>query len=331
MALDLTFVLPIAIVGGALLLIAMVLICISCCVVNNRHRNAPKDESKPVVLIITQIDGIERMWAQDAAVTEEVVQQYERLMRVLISAHGCYEVSLHDHITFTIATDSVATAVEFCEDVQSQFYRQLLLTDFVDQFYAAEDRQRAVVDSDARAYMDDVEAGKVANCWRGLRVRVSAHVGKASIQKTSQGYDYEGDVARGAIELSAFPAGGQIVFSQPFVESMPSESSKKRCRPLVFENPAFRLYLPGFGISTVFEYVIPEFASRWFPTASSMAFATPQAQGLDNVTVFVVRQPAQLHCASKLSPSPPSDTPEQEMSVVSLGSSRHSRSSAQVY
>lgn len=330
MALDLAFVLPIAIVGGTLLLIALMLVCISCCVVNNRNRYAPKDESKPVVLIITQIDGIEKMWAQDAIVTEEVVQQYERLMRVLINAHGCYEVSVHDHITFTIATDSVATALEFCEAVQTEFYRQLLLTDFVEKFYEAEDRDRAVIDSDARAHLDDVQAGKVSTCWRGLRVRVSAHVGKASIQKTSQGYDYEGDVARGAIELSAFPAGGQIVVSQPFVEAM-SESMKQRCRPLAFENPGFRLYLPGFGISTVFEYVVPEFVSRWFPTASSMAFATPQAQGLDDVTVFVVRQPAQLHSASKHSPSPPSDTPEQEMSVVSLGSSRHSRSSGHVY
>eukprot|EP00796_Vickermania_ingenoplastis_P007401 gene7401-5212_t len=193
---------------------------------------APKDETKPVTIMFTDIQSSTALWAEFPEEMAEAMESHHEIIRHEINTYNGYEVKTIGD-SFMIACSSTLIAVQLAVAVQQALYNYSWKTDCFDQFYyqmnaLAEEQARTMnnFDSGEFQFSEPKFPGAADNVltlpedykkkWNGLRVRIGIHTGMCDIRfdEVTKGFDYYGDTVNIAARTEATAMGGQILMTK---------------------------------------------------------------------------------------------------------------------
>ncbi len=167
--------------------------------------NAPTDPKLPFSIVFTDVQASTRLWGTYPAEMSEAIQQHHKIIRKCIARHNGYEVKTIGD-AFMVAFRDPCDAVKFALSVQESLYEDMKCPD-IDQFYI------------------ENFPGDSGSPWKGLRVRIGAHVGtgQVSFDEVTLGWDYYGNVVNTAARIEAAGHGGQTLISAELLKALPAE------------------------------------------------------------------------------------------------------------
>ncbi|EAN77373.1 expression site-associated gene 4 (ESAG4) protein, putative [Trypanosoma brucei brucei TREU927] len=177
--------------------------------------SAPMDPTDPVTLIFTDIENSTSQWASHPNVMADAVAAHHSLIRTLIGNYDCYEVKTIGD-SFMIASKSATAAVRLARDLQRCFLNYRWGTDSIDNFYRAEEKQVAELNSKAEPPSAQLDPEVYRKLWNGLRIRAGIHTGLCDIRydEVTKGYDYYGQTANMAARTESIANGGQVLLTR---------------------------------------------------------------------------------------------------------------------
>jgi len=183
---------------------------------NRDTTSAPKDSTKPFVVVFTDIESSSLLWGRDATEMARCLQTHHEIIRALIQLHHMFEVKTAGD-SFMVTCVSPSDAVNFAIDLQSNFFDSNWYWDGVDQLYKEIHNafhKSAKAPDEGKVQYEDV--------WNGLRVRIGIHYGRGEItcDSTTKGYDYYGPVVNIASRIESAGHGGQILISLDAIKAL---------------------------------------------------------------------------------------------------------------
>eukprot|EP00668_Euglena_longa_P006367 GGOE01007584.1.p1 GENE.GGOE01007584.1~~GGOE01007584.1.p1 ORF type:complete len:1002 (-),score=298.94 GGOE01007584.1:1284-4289(-) len=174
-----------------------------------RHRRgrrdnskAPKNPNKDMCVLFTDIQASTTLWAEVPEVMAPALDVHHTIIRKLIRKYRCYEVKTIGDSFMVACADPIA-GVQLSLAIQEALYQHDWESDDLDKVYRRQ--------TDCHLSHDAYHS-----CWRGLRVRVGMHYGRAQVtfDETTKGYDYYGTVVNAAARIEGAAHGGQVVMSR---------------------------------------------------------------------------------------------------------------------
>ena len=180
---------------------------------------APKDSTKPVTILFTDIESSTKLWACCPEDMGTALDHHHAVIRACIKRHGGYEVKTVGDC-FMIAIADAAAAVRLALDIEASLWTHPWATDAFDRFYEevlGTGIERKGSDADMATF---AHHNSRPNLWRGLRVRIGMHAGLADVKfdETTKGYDYYGNTVNVASRIEDSAHGGQILASREVLE-----------------------------------------------------------------------------------------------------------------
>lgn len=211
---------------------------------------APKDATKPVAMVFTDIQASTTLWASVPTVMARALDLHNSTLRACLARNNGYEVKTIGD-AFMIAFASVEDAVTFSLEAQQDLYDADWATDEIDMVY--EDM------ADANGLVT------IQELWNGLRVRIGVHCGLLDIHldPVTQGYDYHGNVVNTTARVEDAGHGGQVVVTQDVLDALPSGFMSKHQTEVKDIGPT---ELRGLLQPVVLTQLLPKaFVGRTFP------------------------------------------------------------------
>ncbi|EPY25002.1 receptor-type adenylate cyclase A [Strigomonas culicis] len=199
---------------GVVLIVATVVVIVHYFFGTSRdNRTAPKDPTRPVTLLFTDIQSSTALWAACPQEMPDAVSAHHSIIRGLIVKHKCYEVKTIGD-AFMIASGSAYAAVRLAYDLQIAFLKYDWDSASLNRCYDAFEHTKAQDDPTYHAPVYASEEERQA-LWNGLRVRIGIHTGLADIREdeTTHGFDYYGDTSNLAARTEAIGNGGQVLLT----------------------------------------------------------------------------------------------------------------------
>eukprot|EP00668_Euglena_longa_P024254 GGOE01030299.1.p1 GENE.GGOE01030299.1~~GGOE01030299.1.p1 ORF type:complete len:766 (-),score=177.99 GGOE01030299.1:1655-3952(-) len=174
-----------------------------------RHRRtqrdnskAPRDPNRDICVLFTDIQASTTLWAEVPEVMAPALDVHHTIIRKLIRKYRCYEVKTIGDSFMVACADPIA-GVQLSLAIQEALYQHDWESDDLDKVYRRQ--------TDCHLSHDAYHS-----CWRGLRVRVGMHYGRAQVtfDETTKGYDYYGTVVNAAARIEGAAHGGQVVMSR---------------------------------------------------------------------------------------------------------------------
>eukprot|EP00668_Euglena_longa_P002375 GGOE01002746.1.p1 GENE.GGOE01002746.1~~GGOE01002746.1.p1 ORF type:complete len:1005 (-),score=318.12 GGOE01002746.1:334-3348(-) len=177
-----------------------------------RHRRdnsrAPTDPERDICVLYTDIQASTLLWAEVPKIMAAALDAHHAIIRRLIQKFKCYEVKTIGD-SFMVASADPVAALQLALSIQEALYEHDWEGNALDEVY----RRQTDCHLPPHAY---------ARLWRGLRVRIGLHYGRAQItfDQTTKGYDYYGTVVNTAARVEAVAHGGQVILSQEAYEQV---------------------------------------------------------------------------------------------------------------
>eukprot|EP00667_Euglena_gracilis_P000359 EG_transcript_360 len=214
------------------------------------NSRAPKDPNQNICVLFTDIQASTLLWGEVPEMMSTALDAHHALIRQLIKKYKCYEVKTIGD-SFMVATTDPGAAVHLALAIQEALYDHNWDRKGLDEVY--------------RRQTDCYLPPDVYGCvWRGLRVRVGVHFGRAQItfDETTKGYDYYGTVVNTAARIESAAHGGQVLLSREMyscvAETLPDLGVSARSLGVV--------QLRGLKSPLELVLVLPaRFATREFP------------------------------------------------------------------
>eukprot|EP00667_Euglena_gracilis_P001565 EG_transcript_1566 len=171
--------------------------------------HAPK--SGKVTILFTDVQGSSRLWSLAPRSMALALDLHNRLIRQCIRRHLGHEVQTVGD-SFMIATATAQTAIAIAVDIQQALQDQPFPCAIMDVY---EGLKKHVEDEpDELAPLDPL--------WNGLHVRIGIHTGDVQRKwnPVSMNWDYAGQAVNLASRIQGMACGGQVVVSQPVVDSV---------------------------------------------------------------------------------------------------------------
>eukprot|EP00668_Euglena_longa_P024259 GGOE01030305.1.p1 GENE.GGOE01030305.1~~GGOE01030305.1.p1 ORF type:complete len:1007 (-),score=321.87 GGOE01030305.1:1068-4088(-) len=218
-----------------------------------RHRRdnsrAPTDPERDICVLYTDIQASTLLWAEVPKIMAAALDAHHAIIRRLIQKFKCYEVKTIGD-SFMVASADPVAALQLALSIQEALYEHDWEGNALDEVY----RRQTDCHLPPHAY---------ARLWRGLRVRIGLHYGRAQItfDQTTKGYDYYGTVVNAAARIEGAAHGGQIVMSRQVYELVADH-----CAYRVSSKPLGPTQLRGLPVPLDLVQVLPTcFAEREFP------------------------------------------------------------------
>lgn len=219
-----------------LIAIGSVLIGLVMLVIKQRHTIKYKTrdvETAPtsgtIVIIFTDIEGSTFLWDTARHIMAKSLEIHHNVIRNVIQRHQAYEVKTIGD-AFMIATNSADKAVQIINDIQ------------YDLLHAEWPIELATLPPSCVGFFPPTHSRETARpMFRGLRVRVGAHVGTHSelfdeggevqvlYDKVTKGFDYYGQVVNAASRIEHIGIGGQSLISSHLYKML-SLKAKEKCQ-----------------------------------------------------------------------------------------------------
>jgi len=173
---------------------------------------APKDPTKPFVVVFTDIEGSSLLWGRDATEMARCLKHHHEIIRELLRIHRLYEVKTVGD-SFMATTSSALDAVNFAVALEESLFS------FQWEWPEAEDVYQQTHLMFRKTSWD---GGSYDDLWNGLRVRVGIHhgVGDILFDEVAGGYDYYGPVVNAAARIEHLGHGGQILASETVLRAI---------------------------------------------------------------------------------------------------------------
>jgi len=142
-----------------------------------------------VTLVFTDIEGSTALWEAAPETARYSLRAHDAVLRTALKRHAGFEVKTEGD-SFMVAFSDPAQAVQFCFDVQQELFGHPWSPDLLSTVQAR------------------AEPG-----FRGLRVRMGAHMGTPEARVTNTGADYFGPMVNRAARIAGAGHGGQILLS----------------------------------------------------------------------------------------------------------------------
>eukprot|EP00796_Vickermania_ingenoplastis_P007393 gene7393-5206_t len=197
---------------------------------SRNNTNAPKDESKPVTIMFTDVQSSTALWAEFPEEMAEAMEIHHETIRNEIRKFECYEVKTIGD-SFMIACRDPTKAVELAVAIQVALFRVPWTSLCFDHFYyqnvemgarnrieeskrPLEQRRESVVLNVSMIGLSIPDNYK--DSWNGLRVRIGIHTGMCEIRfdEVTKGFDYYGDTVNIAARTESTAMGGQILITK---------------------------------------------------------------------------------------------------------------------
>jgi class 3 adenylate cyclase len=177
------------------------------------NRYAPKDPTKKVCVLFTDIQASTTLWGEIPEQMSEALDVHHAVIRKLIKKYKCYEVKTVGDC-FMVATADPCNAVRLALGIQDALYDYDWPDDAIDEVYRTQ--------TEDQSYLPDY-----FRKWRGLRVRVGLHYGQANIilDEVTKGYDYYGTVVNAASRIESVAHGAQVVVSSDVYEAISASTA----------------------------------------------------------------------------------------------------------
>jgi len=146
--------------------------------------------------VFTDIEGSTALWEANPEIARYSLRAHDAVMRTAIRRHAGFEVKTEGD-SFMIAFADSVQAVAFCFDVQEDLFRHPWSPELLATPQARSDPG-----------------------FRGLRVRMGAHVGTPEARVTGSGADYYGPMVNRAARIAGAGHGGQILLSSEVADAV---------------------------------------------------------------------------------------------------------------
>jgi len=172
------------------------------------NRNAPKDPTRPICVLFTDIQASTTLWGEIPEEMSEALDVHHAVIRKLIQKHKCYEVKTIGDC-FMIATADPAAGLTLALAIQDVLFDYDWGTPAFEEVYRFQTQ-------------DESPEYEYSQVWAGLRVRVGVHYGPAQIMfdESVLGYDYYGTVVNAASRIESVAHGGQVVVSKDVFDAI---------------------------------------------------------------------------------------------------------------
>jgi adenylate cyclase len=146
--------------------------------------HAPKDPTKPFVVVFTDIESSSLLWGRDAVEMARCLRHHHEIIRDLLRTHHLYEVKTVGD-SFMATTASATDAVNFAVALEEALFAFQWDWPEAEEVYQQAHHLFRKTQGEDGAYED---------LWNGLRVRVGIHhgVGDIVFDEVARGYDYYG-------------------------------------------------------------------------------------------------------------------------------------------
>eukprot|EP00667_Euglena_gracilis_P000266 EG_transcript_266 len=220
--------------------------------VRRGHRDnsrAPKDPHRDICVLFTDIQSSTLLWGELPDVMSVALDVHNAIIRKMIATYKCYEVKTIGD-SFMVVVADPGQALQLALAIQEALFDHGGANE-LDSVYC-------------RVTECQLPGAAYARLWRGLRVRVGMHYGRAQItfDETSKGYDYFGTVVNAAARIESVAHGGQIVASRELFDQVAHRCSAYR----VATQPLGCVQLRGLPATLDLIQLTPiRFAEREFP------------------------------------------------------------------
>eukprot|EP00931_Biecheleriopsis_adriatica_P062113 TRINITY_DN373_c0_g1_i11.p1 TRINITY_DN373_c0_g1~~TRINITY_DN373_c0_g1_i11.p1 ORF type:complete len:1076 (-),score=233.82 TRINITY_DN373_c0_g1_i11:43-3270(-) len=157
-------------------------------------KRPPSGDNDDFTMVFTDVQGSTSLWETNPRAMEQALRLHDATIRQVLAKHSGYEVTTEGD-AFQVAFHDAADAVAFCLDTQVELLR-------------CEWPAEILLHPDAAVSSD--------GAWRGLRVRMGAHSGKAATvtkHEVTGRWRYAGPSVALAKAVEGVCYGGQIIIS----------------------------------------------------------------------------------------------------------------------